>query len=224
MNLSAATDPRRAGTIWAVHLDDPRPVVSPRIEARFDWVRTASAEAFSGEDGSITAREARGRLAAGRRCYGAWVHRQLAAYGWVSFDEEYVGELDLRVRLVPGEAYIWDCFTFPDFRGNHLYTTLLDRMVRELRSDPLCRLWIGADLTNAASQRGIARAGFRAVADMRVARVLAVPQVWVEGRSGIPESVVDEVRRAFLDNRDHVWRSAWRQAQASRNGASARSS
>ncbi len=215
---SADNDRRSGGTIWAVHLDDPRPVVSPRVRARFDWVRSASPDAFTGENGSITASEARNRLGAGRRCFAAWVHRQLAAYGWVSFDEEYLGELNLRIRLLPGEAYIWDCFTFPAFRGNHLYTSLLDRMVRELRSDPLCRLWIGADITNAASQRGIARAGFRAVADMRVARVLAVPQVWVQGRSGIPEGVLDEVRRAFLDNRDDVWRSALRRAPAPPNG------
>ncbi len=219
---SVDIDPRSGGTIWAVHLDDPRPVVSPRIRARFGWVRSVSPAAFTGADGSINAAEALSRLGAGRRCYAAWVHGRLAAYGWISFDEEYVGELNLRVRLIPGEAYIWDCFTFPAFRGNHLYTSLLDRMVRELGSDPLCRLWIGADITNAASQRGIARAGFRAVADMRVARVLAVPQVWVEGRSGIPESVLDEVRRAFLDNRDDVWRSALRGAPALPGGASVR--
>jgi hypothetical protein len=78
----------------------------------------------------------------------------------------------------------------------------------ELRTDSLCRVWIGADLDNVASQRGIARAGFRPVADLLIARVLTLRSVWVQGRPDVPESLVAEARRAFLNNREKVWLAA----------------
>lgn len=208
MMVSAEHDPRRAGTIWALNLDEPRPVVMPLIAATFRRLGPESAPLLAAVASGIAQAEILRRFEAGRRCYTAWAGDKLAAYGWVSFDEEYVGELNLRVRLLPGEAYIWDCFTLPAFRQNHLYSALLDYMVRELRADPLCRAWIGADRENLASQRGIARAGFKAAADMVVARVLAMRLVWVQGRTGVPENIVAEVRRAFLGDRDRAWLTA----------------
>jgi len=85
---------------------------------------------------------------------------------------------------------------------------LLVSILGELRSEKLCRVWIGADLENVASQRGIARAGFKPVADLLIARVLALRSVWVQGRPDVPDSLVAEARRAFLNNRDKVWLAA----------------
>ena len=56
------------------------------------------------------------RLASGKRCYVAQVEGALAAYGWVSWHEEEIGEIGLRLHLMPGEAYIWDCATAPAYR------------------------------------------------------------------------------------------------------------
>ena len=78
----------------------------------------------------------------------------------------------------------------------------------------MCRVWIGADSDNKASQHGIARAGFHMVANMVVARVFAMRLVWVQGRPDISDSLVAEVRRAFLDNRDRVWLAAVEKARA----------
>ncbi len=54
----------------------------------------------------------------------------------------------------------------------------------------------------------IARAGFRQVADLVLARVLALRLVWVQGRPDVPDSLVAETRRAFLNNRDKLWLAA----------------
>ncbi len=61
---------------------------------------------------------------------------------------------------------------------------------------------------NVASQRGIARAGFQHVADLFIMRVLAVRQAWVLGLPGVPDTLVMEARRVFLDNRDMIWLAA----------------
>jgi ribosomal protein S18 acetylase RimI-like enzyme len=209
MMVSAEHDPRRAGTIWTLGLDQPAPVVTPLAPATFCRVEPASAPELAEVMADLPLAEVLKRFELGRRCYAARVDGRLAAYGWVSFDEELVGELNLRLCLLPGEAYIWNCATLPAFRRNHLYSALLVYIVGELKSAHLSRAWIGADLDNLPSQRGIARAGFTYVADLFIARVLALRQVWIQGQPDIPEHLVAEARRAFLNNRDRVWRQAW---------------
>lgn len=208
MMVSAENDPRRHGTIWVLDLDREAPAVLPRVRAEFRPVTLELAPGLAASTGSLTLTEITHRLKSGRQCYAAWVEGQVAAYGWVSFDHEEIGELNLRVRLVPGEAYIWDCATLPAFRGKLLYTALLVTILGELRAQGLCRAWIGADHDNIASQKGMARAGFHHIADLVIERVLAMRQAWVIGLPGVPESIVADARRAFLNDRDRVWLDA----------------
>ena len=217
--VSAEGDPRRAGTIWVLNLNEPTPLVKPLIDATFCRVSTESISELAVAMGS-DASEILKRFESGRRCYAVQVDAnpvpnvgeiqrnergKLVAYGWVSFNEEFIGELNLRLRLLSGEAYIWDCATLPEFRQKHLYSALLAYIVGELRAEKFRRVWIGADLDNTVSQRGIARAGFTHVADLIIARVLALRQIWVQGLPDISEDLVAEARRAFLNNRDQVW-------------------
>ena len=208
MMVSAENDPRRHGTIWTSDLDKEMPVVSPRVHADFRRVTLEVVPALVSPDISITLREITKRLESGRQCYVAWVDGQVAAYGWVSFEQEDIGELNLRIKLLSGEAYVWDCVTLPPFRGNYLYSALLIYILGELRTQNMCRVWIGADLENIPSQRGMRRAGFQHVADLVIERVLAMRQVWVTGLPGVPDSIVAEARRAFLNDRDKVWLNA----------------
>jgi hypothetical protein len=216
MMVSAENDPRRAGVIWALNLDEPTPPITSRIPATFRPAGPESVSALAEAMGPDASAEILKRFETGRRCYTAWIGDQLAAYGWVSFNEEHIGELNLHVTLLPGEAYIWDCATLPAYRQNYLYSSLLVHILGELRSENLCRVWIGADLDNVASQRGIARAGFRPVADLVIARVLTLRSIWVQARPDVPDSLVAEARRAFLNNRDKVWLAAVEEPRNSR--------
>jgi len=206
--VSAENDPRRAGTIWVLNLDHPTPDIKPLVPAVFQKIGPESISELEVAMGADSSTELLKRYESNRRCYVAQVDDEIVAYGWVSFEEEFIGELNLRLRLLPGEAYIWDCATLPSFRQKYLYSALLAHIVGELRKERLLRVWIGADLDNIASQRGIARAGFMYIADLVVARVLALRQVWVQGMPEVPESLIDEARRAFLNNRDKVWLNA----------------
>ena len=206
--VSAENDPRRAGTIWMLNLDEPDQAIQPLIPATFCRGGPDLVPALVSMMGRDASAELHRRFGTGRRCYTAWVGDQLATYGWVSFEEEHIGELNLRLKLLPGEAYLWDCATIPIFRRNRLYSSLLCYMLSELRTEGLCRAWIGADMDNLPSQQGIFRAGFRHVADLVVARVLAIRQVWVQGCPGVPNHIVAEARRAFLNDRDTIWKTA----------------
>lgn len=205
MMVSAENDPRRAGTIWMLNLDEATPIVTPRVHAEFRRVTPDLMPALSAISGRDASAEFRQRFEMGRHCYGAWAEGQPVAFGWVSYSDEQIGELNLRIKLLPGEVYIWDCTTAPDFRRNGLYSALLSYIIGELRTQQICRAWIGADLDNVASQKGIARAGFHHVANLVIERVVAMRQVWVTGLPDVSESIVAEVRRAFLNDRDKVW-------------------
>lgn len=206
--VSAENDPRRAGTIWTLDLDEPTPLVKPRLAATFGTLRPQNGPALAAALDGRTPADIGQRFASGRRCYATWVGKQIAAYGWVSFNEEYIGELNMHLQLLPGEAYIWDCATLPAFRRNHLYSALLLYIAGELRAEGLCRAWIGANQENLASQKGMARAGFQHVADLLIAPTPAPRRGWLQGLPGVPNELVNAARRVFLDNRHQVWLQA----------------
>ena len=197
MMASVGQVPHPVGTIWTLSLDEPVPVVRTSFPAVFSRVDLQSAPELALAMGVDVLAEVVLRFETGRHCYVARVDGRIAAYGWVSFDEEFIGELNLRLRLLPGEAYIWNCATLPAYRQNYLYSALLVYIVCELSKEQLSRIWIGADIDNTTSQRGIARAGFMYVADLFVTWTSTLQRMWLQGKPGIMESLVAEASRVF---------------------------
>jgi ribosomal protein S18 acetylase RimI-like enzyme len=196
--VAAETQNSQSGTIWTLNLDEATPLITPLVPAAFTRLGREFAPALAEAMGNGALEEVYQRLETGRSCYAAWVEGQIAAYGWVSFDEEFIGELGLHLKLLPGEAYIWDCATLPAFRQKRLFSALLSYLLQALRLGPLCRLWIGADLDNTPSQRGIDRAGFHRVADLGVRHVSGQREIWVRGYPSVPETLVAEACRVYL--------------------------
>jgi GNAT superfamily N-acetyltransferase len=206
---AAESDPRQPGTLWVRNLDWPVPDdVAPRVPAAFNQLDLKEIESLAHLMQLTDPAAIQQRLASGKRCYVVQVGGVLAAYGWVSWKEEDIGEIGLRLHLMPGEAYIWDCATAPAYRRLRLYTALLVHIVEQLHSEDLCRVWIGADADNMASQNGMALAGFQPVADLVVTRVIGLRQFWVRGRAGVSDYVVNDARRALLGDRDQAWLAA----------------
>lgn len=103
--------------------------------------------------------ELRQRQAAGNRAWVAVAGDEPAGYGWVATRQGSVGSLDLSLTFGPDERYLWDFVTLPAWRGQGIYPRIIQEMVR---NDPAAnRFWIGHDLDNEASRRGIAKAGFQ---------------------------------------------------------------
>lgn len=201
MMQASETGPPPLGTLWILNLGGASLVsVAPRVPTTFQRIGPQAtpslAQAMGLDDPAIVLQ----RFARGCRCYVGRVESILATYGWVTFDEEEIGELGLRIRLGPGEAYIWDCGTVAAYRGQRLYPALLAHIVNELSTEGLRRVWIGADTDNLPSQNGMVLAGFQPVADIVLTRVLTIRRLWVRGRPGMPEQVVSDARRALLGN------------------------
>src|SRR3989440_7709615 len=152
---ASETGAQHIGTFWMLELDRPLPpAIIPRVPAAFTRTGPEAAQELAQAMGFDNPEIVLQRLAAGRHCYTARVNGSLAAYGWVTFDEEAIGELGLIFRLKAGEAYIWDCATLPAYRRQRLYSALLAYIVRELRAAGLCRVWIWGGMGNLPPPNG----------------------------------------------------------------------
>jgi GNAT superfamily N-acetyltransferase len=138
----------------------------------------------------------------GRRCFLAWVDGGLAAYGWVSFGHEHVGELERTFQFGEHDAYIWNCVTLPEYRGRRLYTALLSYMLAKLRDEGVRRVWIGTALANRPSVKGIVNAGFRPVIGVLYARLFNLHYMWVWSAPRAPEHLVAAARQVVTTDRE----------------------
>jgi len=157
--MISASEPgsQHLGILWVLNLDESSLAsVAPRIATAFQRVGPEAASTLTRAMELDNPTVVLQRFANRKRCYAGKVEGKLATYGWVTFDEERIGELGLNIRLQAGEAYIWDCATLPAYRGQRLYPALLAYMLNELQSEGLRRVWIGTDADNLPSQSGVA--------------------------------------------------------------------
>ena len=209
MPTTAEPTPKHVGTLWLLDLSEPSLIAPvPRVAVQFQCAGSESAPLLAQAMGLNTSEEVIKRFDAGKRCYVGHVDSVLATYGWVTFDKEMIGELGLNIRLLPGEAYIWNCATLQDYRGLRLYPSLLWYIVGELRSQDLRRIWIGADADNLPSQVGMRLCGFQPIADFVLDYALALHSFWIRGHLGAPELLVEDARRALLGGRHKAWLAA----------------
>lgn len=184
------------GTFWVMDLMQPLPPTffprQPTTFLRLDQVDAGELAQAMRCDDEETVQQ---RFDAGKHCYGGKIANKIAAYGWVTFDQEHIGELGLTIHLVRGDAYIWDCATLPAHRGQHLYAALLSYMVSTLHALGLRRAWIGADADNLPSQAGMINAGFQPVIDIVLPS--SSPALRLRGRPGTPEQLVNDMRAAL---------------------------
>jgi ribosomal protein S18 acetylase RimI-like enzyme len=202
-------DVRRCGTFWAAPVDDTGFAWPETPGARIRLVRADDVAAL--RRAMIAADADRPELAEARirgNRLGVLAEaigdvadqpahdRGVLAYGWVvrpgDTINDLVDDLGFPLRLPPGEAWIYDCATVPAARGRGLYTALLLVMRAELPHYGLARAWIGTAPQNWASQRGIARAGFRKVVD-----VDWNGQIVLYGAPGVPESTLHTIAAAM---------------------------
>ena len=168
------------GTLWAIDAEDRLPPpCSARVQAEFAEVRGNELDELASAMSLPNLALIQQRLQGKRRCFSLRTAGQLAAYGWVTRGAECVGELERQFHLHSDEAYIWDCGTVPAWRGQRCYSALLSQLIRELYSEDVQRIWIGASLHNHASTRGFANAGFSRVVDLTYCRIYHLTLMWL---------------------------------------------
>jgi len=186
------------GTLWAIELDGETVApVSSRVAAVFGEVQRERAEPLAAAMDLSDPDPILRRFATGRRCFTAWVDDRIAAYGWVSQAAECIGELERKIQVSAGEAYIWDCATLPPYRRQRLYSALLSHILVKLHGEGVRRIWIGSSLDNRPSLQGFANAGFQPVITLLHARLFNLRCVWMIGYRAAPGDLVAAARRAL---------------------------
>jgi RimJ/RimL family protein N-acetyltransferase len=102
----------------------------------------------------------RERFDQGHQPWLARIEGEPAGWGWVAGSQAAIGELGITLTLRPGDRYLWDFATPRSWRGRGVYPALLQAILAE---EGAARYWIGHDVGNTASARGIVKAGFREV-------------------------------------------------------------
>ena len=134
---------------------DPLPAL-PQIPALV--VEPVAAARIAREAIDLPPHEIRERMARGHVPWLARIGREPVGWGWSAASEFAIGELGIARVLPPRTRYLWDFFTRPEQRGRGIYPRLLQAMI--LGEPEVNQFWIGHDLDNMGSARGIAKAGF----------------------------------------------------------------
>ena len=128
------------------------------------------------------------------RCHVGRDASRIACYCWVSRVETPIGEIDVTIEPNPGEVYIWDCATLPEYRRRGFFTRMLRHLVAALAAENLRRAWIGTVEDNPAIS-AFDHAGFHLV--LRVGHSSPEPAWAVEPAAGASPDEVEALRVAL---------------------------
>lgn len=86
---------------------------------------------------------------------------KIVSYCWVARQAVEIGEIGRAINPRDDEIYLYDAFTFAEYRGQNLYPAVLQRILEHSRDAGLRRALIFVMHDNVASIRGVRKAGFR---------------------------------------------------------------
>jgi len=135
-----------------------------------------------------------GRLARGSRCFGAWVGHELVGYGWLSTKSEWIGEVELEIRLPAGEAYVWNCVTIARHRRKGVFRSVVTAIVGQAHKEGLARLWIAS--LEGVGGKTMQQAGFQPVLRFNSAKRLGLYWLMVSPADGVDPDLLASARES----------------------------
>jgi len=195
-------DSRHVGIFWLFKLDELTSTsafsVMPALPVTFRRIGPDSIRSLAGVMGMEDQTPIARRFEQGKRCYAGFHDDEIVTYGWVTFDEETIGELGLTARMRAGESYVWDCATPAVHRGKRLYPALLAHILTTLAAEGIRRAWLGTDADNIPSQKGVALVGFQPIIDVDFAPSPTGNTMWIRQRPGVSELDAMDAQRVLL--------------------------
>jgi GNAT superfamily N-acetyltransferase len=199
---SPGEESRHVGIFWLFKLNEISSAsafsITPVLPVTFQRIGPVVLHSLASLMGLADPTPIMRRFERGKRCYAGFHAGNIVTYGWVTFDEEGIGELGLTARLRPGEAYIWDCATPPAHRGQRLYPALLAHILGDLASQGISRAWLGTDADNIPSQKGVALVGFQPILDVGFTRSPTGDTMWIRQRPNVSERDAMDAHRVML--------------------------
>jgi len=158
----------------------------PVCEARLDVacrVLDTAAWATQPHTSHITERYLfQSRLDRGEGFWTAQLDNRIVSYCWATQEPVEIGEIRCTVKPRKDEIYLYDAFTFEDYRGRNLYPALLHCILKSSRDAGLRRALIFVMSDNTPSIRGVTKAGFAEFQRVTYATILGFGRFIYEPR------------------------------------------
>ncbi len=100
------------------------------------------------------------RVIKGDRIFVALYQSKPVGYLFTATSSTWVGEIDDTLLVNSKEVYIYDAFTYSEFRGNRIFPALITSVERFFRDLSYSCVLIFVACSNLSSIKGIERAGF----------------------------------------------------------------
>ena len=97
------------------------------------------------------------RLSRGDIFFVARAGNQIVHQTWISFEDKWVPLLNKKIVLKEREAYLYQVYTASEYRGRHIFTAVVGKVLRYLKAQEYKRLFFLVDLKAPESKRACQR-------------------------------------------------------------------
>jgi GNAT superfamily N-acetyltransferase len=147
-------------------LDEPVPEISARVPIVFDLLKETEMVEYINFRPDADPSEIRSRWRRGHRCIVGRHAGQIVNAGWVCTSSARIGELTREIELAPDEAFLYDGFTSPHFRGQKIHQARHAWILRMCRDAGIRRVIGHVRPNNSAQIRALERLGYQSFAVM----------------------------------------------------------
>jgi GNAT superfamily N-acetyltransferase len=161
--------------VWRLERDLAEPIVEarPGVALTIDPIGCEQLDRYAALRGAASMDNAQRRLAAGARCYLASHDNRPVASCWTTTRSTHNAFLDCEVPVRDDEAYLFDAFTDPQWRGLGIAPAVCVRQLQDCRAAGLARAFRYTVTFNTTAIRAHRKSGFRPVA--RIGRIALGP-------------------------------------------------
>lgn len=142
-------------------LDEPVPDFAPRVPVEIAMLAKSELDEYLAFRPDTFRRDAMERLRSGEMCFVARHEGTIVAGGWVAVQRIWIAYLGSAIDLASGDAYSYDKFTLPAFRGHGIFNAVRTHHLRYLERAGYRRAIVTVVPENESSIRDIYKGGYR---------------------------------------------------------------
>jgi len=161
-------------------LSEAIPAVGSRVPVRFELLPAAAVEDYLAFRPDARRDRILPRWAAGNLCFVARHEGRIVACGWGTAAAAWTDYLQCAIELAPGDAYLYDGYTLPEWRGRGIFQALCAEELRALQRAGHRRAIRATAVHNAVALHVHTRGGFRPIGS--VVRYRLGPRQWIVRR------------------------------------------
>lgn len=142
-------------------LDEPVPDFAPSLTVELARLAESDLDEYLGFRPDTEPRDVIERLRCDEMCFVARHKGQIVSGGWIAVRQRWIDYLGCAIDMAPGDAYSYDKFTLPDYRGNGIFNAVRAHHLRHLRAAGYRRAVVTVVPENKSSVRDIYKGGYR---------------------------------------------------------------